>query len=241
MKKILSYGPVWLSFLFGVIPYIAIQADFVGFTFELYYPLAIYATIVLLELAVFAGIRYYKLELSEGTKIFTAVFLLISVISAGGYGTLLADWNYSFVCFVLLALVSVVSAAVVMFHEVPERGVKIGFTITTLVAGAVVWLFLFLSLFLGDFGVTRVMYSKQSPGGKYVAEVIDDDQGALGGYTIVKMRRKESFSFLIGRVYKTPVTLCYRGWGLWDEIEFDWVDEDTLMVDGKEYSDDGSW
>lgn len=241
MKKLLACGPIWLSILFGIAPFIAIQVDSVGFTFELYYPLVTYAVLVVLELLVFAGIRYCKVELGELAKVFTAVFLLISVVGIGGYGTFLADWDYSFAVFILLALISVIGAAVVMFHEVPEKVVKIAFTITSLVVGAVVWLFLFMCLFFGNIGVSKVMHSKQSPDGKYVAEVIDDDQGALGGYTIVQVKSNESFSFLIGRMYKDPVSLCRRGWGLWDEIEFEWVDEDTLLIDGTEYTDDGKW
>lgn len=241
MKKLLAYGPVWLSVVFGVIPYVAIQADSVGFTFELYYPLITYTVLVVIELIVFAGIRHYKVELGELAKIFTVVFLLISVLCVGCYGTLLANWDYLFVGFNFVAAISIISAAVVMYHEVPGKVVKIAFSIVTLVEGAVVWLFLFMCLVFGNIGITTVMYSKDSPEGKYVAEVIDDDQGALGGYTIVRVKRNESFSFLIGEIYKDPVSLCRRGWGLWEEIEYEWLDEDTLLIDGTEYSDDGKW
>ncbi|MBP3602613.1 MAG: hypothetical protein J6J79_00530 [Lachnospiraceae bacterium] len=241
MKKMFGYGPVWLSILFGAIPYVAIQADSAGFTFELYYPLATYAVLVVLELVIFAGIKYYKVELGELTKIFTVVFLLVSVVSVGCYGTLLKKWDYSSVVFILLVATSVISAAVVMFHELPGKVVKIAFAITTLVVGAVVWLFLFMSLFFGNIADAKVMYSRESPEGKYIAEVIDDDQGALGGYTIVQVKRKESFSFFLGRIYKDPVFLCRKGWGKWDKIEFEWVDEDTLLIDGTEYTNEGEW
>ena len=115
-----------------------------------------------------------------------------------------------------------------MFHEVQEKGVKIAFTITTMVIGSGVGVWLFLCLLLGDFGVTSVMHSKQSPEGKYVAEIIDYDEGALGGSTTVEVRRTEAVSFFIGRISKNPVILCHRGWGLWDEIDFEWV----LVDDG---------
>lgn len=186
MKKLIGTGSIWLSILFGVFPYIEIQAVCVGFAFELHYPLATYTVLVFLEFVVFVGVRYGKLELGEPAKIFTAVFLLISVVGAGYYGAILAKWDYSFVVFVLLAVASVTGAAVMMFYEVKEKGVKIAFSIVTLVAGAVVWLFLFMCLFFGNIGVTKVMHGKESPDGRYVAEVIDDDQGALGGSTIVK-------------------------------------------------------
>lgn len=241
MKKLIGCGPVWLCILFCAFPLVAMQASCVGFTFELYYPLATYAVLVLLEFVLFVGVKYCKVKPGELARIFTAVFLLVSVIGVGYYGVILAKWDYSFVVFILLAVASVTGAAVMMCHEVKEKGVKIAFTITTLIVGAVVWLFLFMCLFFGNIGVTSVMYSKESPDGKYVAEVIDDDQGALGGSTIVRVKSNESFSFLIGRIYKPPVSLYYKGWGLWDEIEFEWVDEDTLLIDGTEYSDDGKW
>lgn len=241
MKKLLAYGPVWLSIVFGVFPYVAMKADSVGYTFELYYPLITYTILVVLELVVFAGIRFCKIELGELSRIFTVVFLLISVVCVGCYGTLLANWDYSYAVFLLLAMASIAGAVITMFRQVPGKVVKIAFLIVTLVEGAVVWLFLFMCLFFGNIGITTVMYSKDSPKGKYVAEVIDDDQGALGGSTIVQVKSKESFSFLIGKIYKEPVLLCRRSWELWDEIEFEWVDENTLMVDGEEYSNDGTW
>ena len=43
-----------------------------------------------------------------------------------------------------------------------------------------------------DFGKKTVVQTIPSPSGKYYAQVIDDDQGALGGNTIVEVCKKSN-------------------------------------------------
>lgn len=245
MKKLFVFGPIWLCVLFAVLPCVGVYGRFqiasAGFALELYEPLITYAVLVIIELIVYAGIYLLKIKLGETSQISTAVLLPLTLIWAGCFGEYLAKWEYSFGVFILLIIISISASGVMMFHEVQEKGVKIAFTITTMVIGSGVGIWLFLCLLLGDFGVTRVMHSKPSPEGKYVAEIIDYDEGALGGSTTVEVRRTEAISFFIGRISKNPIILCHRGWGLWDEIEFEWVDEDTLLIDGTEYTNDGEW
>lgn len=241
MKKMLAYSPIILCILFAVIPIVAILVEKEGFSVELYYPMVIYVALVIIELAVWVAVKFCNIKFDMVAQSFLALFCLISVICAGYYGTFLNLGNFFFIFFIQIALISVISAGITMENMVQEKGMKIAFTIITLIVGIIVAGWLFLNAVFGGVGLLSVVYSKESPDGKYIAEIVDDDQGALGGSTIVRVTRKESISFGVGNIHKDPTVITVRRWGMWDDIEFEWVDEDTLLVDGTEYTNGGAW
>lgn len=90
-------------------------------------------------------------------------------------------------------------------------------------------------LTFGSIGKTTVIQETQSPGGAYTAQLIDDDQGALGGNTLVKVFEKDSFSLLVGGIRPKSKTV-YRGpWGEFKSIDLVWENEYTILIHGKAY------
>lgn len=81
---------------------------------------------------------------------------------------------------------------------------------------------------------TETVLSVDSPSGNYYAEVIDTDQGALGGSTHVRV---------IKRIVKTPVlTLSsYKGivydgpWGMFKDMDIYWENDNCLVINSEEY------
>ena len=104
------------------------------------------------------------------------------------------------------------------------------------VAGVLVGLFVGLTTLFSDFGHTEVLKTLASPSETFEARVIDVDQGALGGNTLVDVRDCR-FSLDMGfcvirrrdrRVYTGP-------WGEGEKLEIAWRGDETLIVGGHAY------
>ncbi len=91
---------------------------------------------------------------------------------------------------------------------------------------------------LVDFGENTVVTSAVSPDGRYVAEVIDSDQGALGGNTIVEVRENAGFEAFFFSVRKRAERV-YRGeWGEYKNMEIYWRNNYQLVVNSETYTFD---
>jgi hypothetical protein len=76
--------------------------------------------------------------------------------------------------------------------------------------------------------VKTVMQTLPSPGGTHEARVIDVDEGALGGSTIVEVERNG---------WRARPKRVYVGeWGEYETMEIYWKNDDCLVINGKEYS-----
>lgn len=109
--------------------------------------------------------------------------------------------------------------------------------ISLCIAAALLVLFLLLLPFLlfvlslrGMISETVVM-TVESPDGTYFAQVIDSNQGALGGATIVDVYKNQSF---LGKHKK--VDRVYIGqWGEYRDMILYWKSEHCLVINGIEY------
>lgn len=108
--------------------------------------------------------------------------------------------------------------------------------IFSVVAGILVGLFVGLTTLLSNFGHTEVLKTLVSPSETFEARVIDVDQGALGGNTLVDVRDCR-FSLDMGfcvirrrdrRVYTGP-------WGEGEKMKIAWRGDETLIVGGHAY------
>lgn len=108
--------------------------------------------------------------------------------------------------------------------------------IFSVVAGMLVGLFVGLTTLFSNFGHTEVLKTLASPSKTFEARVIDVDQGALGGNTLVDVRDCR-FSLDVGfcvirrrdrRVYNGP-------WGEGKKMKIVWCGDETLIVGGHAY------
>lgn len=94
-------------------------------------------------------------------------------------------------------------------------------------------LLLFVFVPFAFFGKNTVVTTAESPSGRYYAEVIDNDQGALGGNTYVNA---------VKRVIKAPIFSItkpknvYEGtWADFKDMEISWKNDECLVINGREY------
>ena len=89
----------------------------------------------------------------------------------------------------------------------------------------------FISLIFRNFGENTVVQTVESPDGAYYAEVIDSDQGALGGDTIVDVYEKVFFN-----ISKKSQRVYQGDWGEFRDMEIYWKDEHCLVINSTEYT-----
>lgn len=96
-------------------------------------------------------------------------------------------------------------------------------------------LFAFIVLVFGNIGQNTVVQSVESPDGTYRAEVIDSNQGALGGDTLVDVYENKGFDAFFFQVAKKPEKVYFGNWGEFENMEIYWKDENCLVINSREY------
>lgn len=131
----------------------------------------------------------------------------------------------------LLVLVTLAACALLCLHG--RRGLprKISLSLSGLLLIPLL-LLAFGSLFFGGIGQRKVVRQVPSPDGSLLAEIVDDDQGALGGATLVELCPR-------GWDGKWGVRLSrqiwFGPWGEHDSMELRWKDESYLEINGRDY------
>lgn len=95
-------------------------------------------------------------------------------------------------------------------------------------------------LAVGDFGQRTVVETVSSTAETYYAEVVDHDQGALGGSTsvIVRKRKPVVVNAIVFSVEKEPKSIYVGGWGAYEDINIYWKNDSSLVVNSVEYNID---
>ncbi len=92
----------------------------------------------------------------------------------------------------------------------------------------------FIYLF-GNIGHNTVVQTVPSPNKTRYAEVIDNDQGALGGSTIVCVKEYWNLDLFILEITKKPYNIYIGEWGEFEDIKLHWDTEEILVINGKRY------
>ena len=145
-----------------------------------------------------------------------------------------AVWTVGFARFwlaALLSLVWVVFSAIIMIKNVRSLGAKIAVYLPSALILLPTMLFmLFLPFALGYRMAVRTI---TSPERNYRAEVIDVNEGALGGATIVEVYDlRKQFDGVIFLFQKEPQVVYYGDWGEFETMKLEWESEQVLLING---------
>ncbi len=93
-----------------------------------------------------------------------------------------------------------------------------------------------VAIAFGGMGQNTVVRTLPSPQGMFVARIVDSDQGALGGDTLVEVQRSGSPVDVGIGVFNPAWVRVYAGeWGEAQTMQLVWADEQTLVIDGQAY------
>ena len=133
------------------------------------------------------------------------------------------------------ALVSTVCALILAVRLVNPGGWK---TLAVGFAALLLVLYPFLGGFVALFasiGSEETVKTLPSPDNTYVAEVIAWNQGALGGDTLVEVRRTAALDLLLWR-FDRPRRVLTSYWGAWETMDIRWEDDDHLHINRYVYN-----
>lgn len=102
-------------------------------------------------------------------------------------------------------------------------------------------LFLFLFFFFveysfGSIRLDTVVKSIPSPQNTFTVEVIDSNQGALGGDTLVNVHSNQpKVNLWICQFIQSPILVYQGDWGEYETMKISWKNDAALQINGKEY------
>lgn len=93
----------------------------------------------------------------------------------------------------------------------------------------------FIALVFGNIAQNTVVQTVASPNGEYYAQVIDSDQGALGGDTLVNVYQKSIINAFLFKIEKKPQRVYTGDWGEFENMHIYWKDDQYLVINSVEY------
>lgn len=93
-----------------------------------------------------------------------------------------------------------------------------------------------ITAFFGNFSSSTVVRAEYSPDNRYIAEVIDSDQGALGGATLVTVRENKELRLPTLAIQKKASCLYTGRYGEFEDMILSWQSNDTLRIRDRVYT-----
>ena len=231
MKRTISILICVLFVLVVLFPLGIVLASCFDYTFELISVPAFAIVIAALSICVVVlGIIHKDAINNKVICILVAMITPLSLINAV---------FYMFKSNQIWVLVSTVICAGCCFFLTIKYGKPIALKIVALVLSALMVLpigFLgFIVLIFGNIGQNTVVLTVESPSGSYYAQVIDSDQGALGGDTLVNVYEKSGINMILFKIEKKPQQVYFGEWGEFKNMEIYWKDDACIVINSVEY------
>ena len=231
MKKAISILMCLLFVLTILYPAGVITTACIGYYFELISVSAF--AIALAALSVCVIVLDLICKNTPENKVMRTLLAIIAPLS------LVNAVFYIFECPQIGVIASAFLSAGCCFYLTVKHGKPMSLKIVTLVLSALMVLpvgfFSFIALIFGNIGQTTVVKTVESPNGKYYAQVIDSDQGALGGDTLVDVYQDCEINALVFKIGKKPQRVYFGDWGEFKNMQIHWKDDNCLVINSVEY------
>ena len=170
----------------------------------------------------------------EANTLFSLLLPIISILYLTAKG-IAADLN-NINIFVIHSLLTYICSLIIFFSHRHVMTVKIGLGIVYSFLLIPVSFVFFMIIVFGDFSENKIVRAEKSPNSLYLAEIIDNDQGALGGNTYVKITQQNSnCNILIGEIKKNPTVIYSGKWGEFNGMTIRWETDEILYINEKKY------
>ncbi len=169
----------------------------------------------------------------KADKIILSLLPLIQLINSVIY----VSKSKSLISAVFMA-VGFIMCAVISEKIITSNKSKFFSVITFSLMFVAIILFSFVAVFFGNLAVNTVVNTVVSLSGEYYAEVVDSDQGATGGSTVVYVKKSDYLNLLIMKIEKNPERIYLGEWGEYKTMDIKWADDKTLLINSKEYKVD---
>lgn len=228
MKKVV-FSCVYLLFgLTTIFPFGMLVSAILGYTFEL---TSISSVSVIIAI----------------TSVFTVIFSIVSKDKISNKYLLYTLTPLSFINAVIYIFESgqvsvsvcvLISFLCISFLIIKNATVKAGKFVVLIfctLANVFILFFSFVMLTFGSIGQNTVVKSIDSPSGNLYVQIVDSDQGALGGGTIVDVYEKREIDVGVFKLKDKPQRVYIGEWREYENMQISWKDDDCLVVNSAEY------
>jgi len=238
VKNILKKSPVVLALFLLLLGCFYLFSKLFGYTFVSAYGLVlnIFSAAIIITLTVFGII--YRNEKTKLSAILSALLPLIAIFFIVSKDVASNDGGtYTHIIFIIIhTCVTLICSLMVLFACGKGIAVKIVLGIIYIILFIPIFFVLLIMLFMWDFGQETVVKSAMSPNAVYLAEIVDSDQGALGGNTTVNVTQQGcDINLLIGQLKKDPKTIYVGRWGEFETMALRWETDEILYINGVRY------
>ena len=231
MRKVIFVLLCLLFALTMLFPVGALVSAFFGYTFELTSVLAVSAVIAVISVfTVISGIISKDKIINKGIIILSYILFPLSFIN-----TVIYIFESGELLVAICMLVSAVCCFFIMIRNIMSTVSKIIVSVLFSLMSAFVIFFAFIVLTFGNIGQNTVIKSIDSPSGNLYAQVIDSDQGALGGDTLVNVYEKREIDVVIFKLKDKPQRVYLGEWREYESMHISWKDDKCLVINSVEY------
>lgn len=232
MKRLAKIIACTLFVIHSFIPAILMFSNLFGFSFSLTNYTA-FAGICVFVSAFTLVVVLIKTELFHG-RIYSVLFGFSLPFCAIEWLFFLSKCGISFsIVFMLISFICVMVINVIL---IKSKAKKIFLSVSTAVSFLFITLFAVVFIFIDSIGASTVLDTIQSPDGVYYADIIDVDQGAFGGNTVVEVSKKRKADILIFRFEEKGKQMYIGEWNEYEDMEIYWKQNDCLVIDSEEYT-----
>lgn len=143
-----------------------------------------------------------------------------------------AGWKFTALCMP----VCFICVLVYMLQSIKQVKRKVIVSLSCIIFFIPICFISLLDCLFSGFGIDRVVHVEYSPDREYKAEVVDSDQGAMGGAVFVNVCNTEPvIDLYFIKVSKKPHCVYSGEWGGYKGMELYWKDNHILSVNGSDY------
>ncbi len=226
MKKLILSLIISIFLLLFILPLLDIILLFNGYNMDYVNPFFMPITLSALSVLSMALSLFFKEKIENKVfSVITALLPLLSILnvvyySDGGVVTIGCSLLTFAVAFYLTSKYSKDSALRL---------------VSTILSFALVHSVFFISLF-GNIREDTVIKDLPSPNGEYYVQLIDSDQGAMGGATEVNIyESNKGIDLFLLKIQKKPKRVYTGRWGEYKNMEIYWENDNCLVINGREY------
>ena len=231
MRKAMAFLLCLLFTMTILFPVSALVSACFGYTFELTSVLAFSVIIAVISVftVIFTVISKDKI-INKGIIILSYILFPLSFINAVIYIFESGELSVA-----ICVLISAVCCFFIVLRNIISTVNKIIVSVLFALMTAFVIFFAFMMLTFGIIGQNTVIKNIESPNGNFYAQVIDSDQGAFGGDTLVNVYEKRGIDTFIFRLKDKPQRVYLGEWREYESMHISWKDNNCLVVNSVEY------
>ena len=141
--------------------------------------------------------------------------------------------------YALHSIIQLICSMIIFFSRGHIRDGKMWLGVLYIIVLSMISFALFIMIRFEPFiniGDVRVKKSEMSPNSVYLAEVIADDQGALGGSTIVTVTRQyQNINLFIVKLIKDSKVIYKGNWGEFNGMTLTWETDKIIYINEVKY------